>query len=50
MQFVNKKRLCINEEVTYRKIVNFTNKDHIIHLGKYVEEVKHKWESGVRKD
>jgi hypothetical protein len=48
MQFVNKKWLCINEELAYKKIVNCTNKNHIC-LGKYLDKVKHKWESRVRK-
>jgi hypothetical protein len=30
MQFVNKKWLCINEELAYKKIVNCTNKNHNI--------------------
>jgi hypothetical protein len=50
MQFINKKWLCINEELAYKKIVNCTNKAHIIHLGEYLDEVKHKWESRVRKE
>jgi hypothetical protein len=49
MQFINKKWLCINEELAYKKIVNCTNKAHIVHLGKYLDEVKHKWESRVRR-
>jgi hypothetical protein len=43
MQFINKKWLCINEELAYKTIVNWTNKAHIIHLGKYLDKVKHKW-------
>jgi hypothetical protein len=50
IQFINKKWLCINEKLAYKKIVNCTNKAHIIHLGEYLDEVKHKWESGVRKE
>jgi hypothetical protein len=50
MQFINKKWLCINEELAYKKIVNCANKVHIIHLGEYLDKVKHKWESRVRKD
>jgi hypothetical protein len=47
---MNKKWLRINEALAYKKIVNCTNKVHIIHLGEYLDKVKHKWESGVRKD
>jgi hypothetical protein len=50
MQFVNKKWLCINEELAYNKIVNCTNKNHIILLEKYLDKFKHKRESRVRKD
>jgi hypothetical protein len=50
MQFVNKKWLCVNEELAYKKTVNCANKNHIIHLGKYFDKVKHKWESRVRKE
>jgi hypothetical protein len=50
IQFINKKWLCINEELAYKKIVNSTNKAHVIHLGKYLDKVKHKWESRVRKE
>jgi hypothetical protein len=50
MQFVNKKLLYINEELAYKKTVNCTNKNYIILLGKYLDKVKHKWESRVRKD
>jgi hypothetical protein len=50
MQFMNKKWLCINEELEYKKIVNCTNKAHMIHLGEYLDKVKHKWESRVRKE
>jgi hypothetical protein len=50
MQFINKKWLCINEELAYKKIVNCTNKSRIIHLRKYLDEVKHKWERRVRKE
>jgi hypothetical protein len=49
MQFINKKWLCINDELAYKKIVNCTNKVHIIHLGEYLDKVKHKWESSERK-
>jgi hypothetical protein len=38
---MNKEWLCINEELAYKKIVNFSNKAHIIHLGEYLDEVKH---------
>jgi hypothetical protein len=50
MQFINKKWSCINEELVNKKIVNCTNKAHIIYLRKYLDKVKHKWESRVRKD
>jgi hypothetical protein len=50
MKFINKKLLCINEELAYKKIVNCTNKPNIIYLGEYLDKVKHKWESRVRKD
>jgi hypothetical protein len=50
MQFMNKKWLCINEELTYKKTVNCTNKAHTIHLGEYLDKVKHKLESRVRKE
>jgi hypothetical protein len=50
MQFTSKKWLYINEELTYKKTMNCTNKNHIIHLGEYLDKVKHKWESRVRKD
>jgi hypothetical protein len=50
MQFINKKWLCINEELTCKEIVNCTNKAHIIHSGEYLDKVKHKWESRVRKE
>jgi hypothetical protein len=42
MQFMNKKWLCINEELSYKKIVNCTNKAYIIHLGEYLDKVKRK--------
>jgi hypothetical protein len=42
---MNKKWLCINDEQ-----VNCTNKAHIIHLGEYLDKVKLKWESRVRKE
>jgi hypothetical protein len=32
MKFINKKLLCINEEPAHKKIVNCTNKAHVIHL------------------
>jgi hypothetical protein len=44
MPFVNKEWLFINGELAYKKIVSCTNKNHIIHLGKYMDKVKHKWE------
>jgi hypothetical protein len=47
---MNKKWLCINEELAYNKIVNCMNKAHKIHLGEYLGKVKHKWESRVRKE
>jgi hypothetical protein len=50
MQFINKKWLYINEEQENKKIVNCTNKAHIIHLGGYLDKVKHKWKSRVRKE
>jgi hypothetical protein len=50
MQFINKKWLYINEELAYKKIVNCTNKAHIIHLGEYLDKVKQNWESRVRKE
>jgi hypothetical protein len=49
MQFINKKWLCVNEELAYKKIVNCTNKAHVIHLGEYLDKVKHKWDSRMRK-
>jgi hypothetical protein len=49
MQFMSKKWLCINEELAYRKIINCTNKAHIVNLGKYLDKVRHKRESMVRK-
>jgi hypothetical protein len=49
MQFINKKRLCINEELTCKKIVNCTNKACKIHLGEYLDKVNHKWKSSVRR-
>jgi hypothetical protein len=42
MQFVNKKLLCINKKLAYKKIVNCTNKAHMIHSGEYLDKVKHK--------
>jgi hypothetical protein len=50
MKFMDKKWLCIIEELAYKKIVNCTSKAHIIHLGEYLDNVKHKWESRVRKE
>jgi hypothetical protein len=50
MQFINKKWLCINEELAYKKTVTCTNIARRIHLGKYLDKVKHKWESRVRKE
>jgi hypothetical protein len=47
---MNKKWLYINEELGYKKIVNCTNEAHIIHLGEYLDKVKHTWESRVRKE
>jgi hypothetical protein len=47
---MNKKWLCINEELAYNKIVNSTNKGHLINLGEYLDKVKHKGESRVRKE
>jgi hypothetical protein len=49
MQCVNKKWLCINEDVAYKKTVNCTNKNHIIYLGNYLDKVKHKWENRMGK-
>jgi hypothetical protein len=40
----------INEELAYKKIVNCTNKADIIHLGKYLDKVKHKRENKARKE
>jgi hypothetical protein len=42
--------LCINEEIAYKKIVNCTNKSHVVHLGEYLDKVKRKWENKVRKE
>jgi hypothetical protein len=50
MQFINKKWLHINEELAYKKIVNCTSKAHIIHLGEYLDKVKHKWEIKMTKE
>jgi hypothetical protein len=47
---MNKKWLCINEELAYRKIVSSTNKAYMIHLGEYLDKVKHKWERRLRKE
>jgi hypothetical protein len=47
MQFMNKKWLCINEELAYKKIVNCAN---IAYIGEYLDKIKHKWESRVRKE
>jgi hypothetical protein len=47
---MNKKWLFINEELACKKIVNCANKAHIIHLGEYLDKVKHKWECRVRKE
>jgi hypothetical protein len=45
---MNKKWLCINEKLAYKKIVTCANTAHIIHLGEYLD--KHKRESRVRKE
>jgi hypothetical protein len=37
-------KLCMSEELARRKIINCTNKTHIINLGKYLDKVGHKWE------
>jgi hypothetical protein len=50
MKFINKKWLCINEELAYKNIVKCANKVHIVHLREYLDKVIHKWESRVRKD
>jgi hypothetical protein len=42
--------LCRGNELAYKKIANCTNEAHIIHLGKYLDKLKHKWESRVRKE
>jgi hypothetical protein len=42
---MNKKWLCINEEIAHRKIINCNNKAHIINLGEYLDKVRHKWEN-----
>jgi hypothetical protein len=34
---MNKKWLCINEELAYNKMVNCTSKTHIIRLGEYLD-------------
>jgi hypothetical protein len=49
MQFMSEKWLSINEELAHRKIVNCTNEAYIINLGEYLDKVRHKWESKVRK-
>jgi hypothetical protein len=49
MQFISKKWLCINEELAYRKPINCANKAHIINLGEYLDEVRHKRENKERK-
>jgi hypothetical protein len=46
---MSKKWIGINEELAYRKITNSANKAHIINLAEYLDKVKHKWESRVRK-
>lgn len=47
MQFMGKKWLCVNEEVAHKKTVNCANKAHKIYLRKYLDKVKHKWDTRV---
>lgn len=35
---------CITEKLAYMKIINCTNKAHVINLGTYLDKVQHKWE------
>jgi hypothetical protein len=50
MKFMYKKWLYVNEELAYRKIINCTNKTHMINLGKFLDKVRHEWENRVTKD
>jgi hypothetical protein len=33
----------MNKEITYRKILNTTNRTHVQNIGKYLDIVKNKW-------
>jgi hypothetical protein len=41
--FLNGKRLNMNTEIVYRKILRRTNKAQIINLSRYLDQVKNKW-------
>ena len=43
MKFLNDKLLSMNKEVTYRKILRFTNKDQIQNLGRYLDKIRYRW-------
>ena len=43
MKFLNDKLLSMNKEVTYRKILRFTNKDQIRNLGRYLDKIGYRW-------
>jgi hypothetical protein len=45
---MNKNGSGINEEITCKKIINYTNKLCVLHLRKYLEKVTLKGENKVR--
>jgi len=42
MKVLNDKWFSVHEEVAYRKILSYTNKDQIRNLGRYLDKVKYK--------
>ena len=43
VKLIHEKRLSMNKEITYRKILKITDRTHIQNLGKYLDIVKNKW-------
>jgi hypothetical protein len=46
-QFLSREWLIVNEEVTYKRMINFTNAVELRDMGKYLYKIRCKWENKI---
>jgi hypothetical protein len=46
-RFLSRKWLIVNEEVTYKRAINCTNAVELRNIGKYLYEIRCKWENKI---